>query len=268
MRGVKRHQLRLGLPAGVLAFLAGWAIAAFLSPLTVLPDQPRWQATLWVYLGAHFIELSNVYTGGTGLGGSSLEEFAPGVRTDWVPIIPGVLVGVATVYACYEMPYTSRMKFNIRNALTVGTGYFLAGLGAMIISDMQPGFTMVLIVGLVVGAAIWLGSSFVGALTRGLPFFGIASLGTIAMIGLLLLLGGVTLIATIWGLILMSFGVPVVVGAGISASRTLEKYGQRGGSGDFPRLEGLNWLVRKHAKGIGATVVILLALLVGLRGGM
>lgn len=265
MRRVRRQQIRYGLPAGVLLFVAGWAITAFLTPDSLFPEEPRWRVTLWVYLGTHLVELSDVYTGGIGMGTLALDQFAPNVTVDWLPLVPISSVAIASLYTCRELPYTTRMKYNVRNAATAGAGYFLTGLAAMIATDMQPSFTAILGIALVVGVAVWLGSSFVGAMTRGVPFIGITSLGTVAMIGVLLLIGGVALVDSIWGLILISFGVSSGTGVTVGTSRTLEEKGRNQENSRFPRVSGIRTLLNEYGKEIGGTLIVVAALAIGLR---
>lgn len=263
----KRRRARYGLPAGALSFIGGWAVVAFLTPTSLMPSYPRWQVTLWVYLGAHFVELSDVHTGGLGFSGLTVEEYAAGVPIDSVPLVAVVAVAVAATYTCYEFS-TSRVKHNVRNAITAGTGYFLTALAALILSDMQPAFTVVLMFGLLVGGGIWVGSSFIEALTRGMPFIGIATLGTIATVGILILIGGLSLISTIWGIIVISYGVAVVTGFGVGVSRKLEHRGQRTDGDGFARIRGLKWVLVTYRKPIIASLVVLLALFIGLGGGI
>ena len=144
MRRHRRKKLRYGLVSGFVAFAGGWAIATFLTPTDAFTNYPRWQTTLWVFLGAHLVELSSVHTGGIGLNSQQpLELFE--IPT-YIRLVPVVAVTAASVYTCTEIS-TNRLKQNISNAFGAGTGYFVAGLIAMVASDIQPGISMVLLIG-------------------------------------------------------------------------------------------------------------------------
>lgn len=268
MRRNQRRQIKWGVVSGLLAFAAGWAIAAYLTPLSLMPEKPRWQVTLWVYLGIHSVELSDIHTGGLGLGSNSINEIAPTFPVDLLQVAVAVLVIMASVYACYKISNTHRLKYCIHNALSVGTGYFFAVLGAMIISDMQPTITLILFLGLMVGGGIWIGSSLIGAVTRGLPFIGIASLGTVTMIGIFLIIGGIAIIGELLGPIIVSFGIPILVGMGVSTNRKVKIHGERQGADTFPRIRGIQSLLKKNVEIIVATIIILVGLFIGLQGGI
>lgn len=264
MRTTRDKQIRYGIPSGVLAFIAGWAIVAYLTPQDLFSGNPRWQTTLWVYLGAHLIELSNVYQGGLGFGSAQIIESIT-VPSE-IYLIPIGAVAISAFYTAFNMR-SPRLKHNVSNALAGGTGYFLSALAAMVISDVQPSMTMILVLALIVGAGLWLGSSFLGFFTRGIPIIGVASLGSIAALGILLFMGGITLLSSIWGLVAISFGVSAVVGTGLGVSRKLERRGRHHNT-NFSRLYGLrlyledNWLV------ISVSVIVLVGLFIGLKGGI
>lgn len=264
MRRYRRKKLRYGLLSGILAFAGGWAIATFLTPVDVFGEYPRWQTTLWVYLGAHFVELSSVHTGGIGLDSQQPLQLLD--IPSFIRLVPLVAVAVASIYTCNEIS-TNRLKHNVSNALGAGTGYFVAGLIAMVVSDIRPGISFVLVAGGGVALAIWLGSSFVGAVTRGLPIIGVASLGTIAAVGILLLLGGVAILNVVWGLLAIAFGGAAATGAVIGVERELKRRGRRKNS-EYPRLHGARSLVETNWKELSAVVIVAVALYVGLTGGV
>lgn len=260
-----RHkQLRYGIASGVLTFAAGWATIALIMPTTVFESVPRWKSTLWVYLGTNLIELSDSHTGGLGFNTMQPVEIASLPSITY--ILPIVTVTIAAGYTCYELRST-RLKHNVSNALAAGAGYFLTGLVAMFISDIQPTMSDFLLIALVLGGGLWIGSTILGYLSGGLPFFGVASLGSIAAVGTLVILGGITILAVIQGLILMAFGVAVVVGASFGVSRQLERRGSRY-SGDvrFARIRGLQLIFEKYWLQILATTIVIFALIYGISG--
>ena len=80
---IREKQLRYGFLFGVGIFGIGWGISHLLTPASVLPDHSRWQVSLWMYLSAHYVSISNVALGQTGnvffqtdlVEASSLEPF-------------------------------------------------------------------------------------------------------------------------------------------------------------------------------------------------
>lgn len=262
MRRLRRRKLRYGLSSALVAFLAGWAVTTFLTPEAVF-GAPRWQTTLWVYLGAHFVELSNTHTGGLGL-----ETVQPVVAADvptFVHFIPVLAVASAALYTCWQI-HSSKIEHNVSNAVAAGMGYFVVSVGALIVSDMRPSITMLLVLALLVAGGFWLGSTFVRAFSGGLPFIGIASFGTVAALGILLFLGGLTVVSVLWGVIAVSFGGAAVVGFGVGVSRQLERRGNRRG-GRLPRLHGLALWVERHWIEIILVTTVLTALIIGLNSG-
>ncbi|MFC3957881.1 hypothetical protein [Halovivax cerinus] len=259
----RKQQLRYGISSGILTFTAGWAIVTLITPTTAFKSVPRWKSTLWVYLGTNLIELSDSHTGGFGY--NTVEPVKIVDLPDVVYLLPILAVTVAAGYTCYELRST-RVRHNISNALAAGAGYFLTGLVAMFISNVQPTISSLLLIAFVVGGGIWVGSTLLGYLSGGLPFLGIASLGSIAAIGILVLLGGIAILSAIQGLIMMAFGVAVVVGSSFGVSRQLERRGGRSPDVRFPRLRGLQLTVEKHWFPILVTTIVVLALAYGTSG--
>lgn len=237
-------------------------MALFVSD-TGFTQNPRWQATLWVFLGAHFISLSTVHIGGLGI--DTIQPFEVANAPEILHFVPVVMVALAAGYTCTQLNST-RIKHNISNAFSAGTGYFLAGLLAMVITDIQPSVTAILSIGLIVGAAIWLGSSFVGFFARGIPFIGIASLGTIAALGILLVMGGIAILSAVDTLVAISFGTAIIVGSMSGVSRRLDRRGQRANA-EYTRVYGMKMLLEENWKEILIVVIVLVMLLVGVTNG-
>lgn len=264
MSRIRRKQARYGLASGALAFTAGWAVAAFLTPETVFEQYPRWRTTIWMYLGAHYVELSTTHTGGLGL--ATIQPLDVAEIPQYIYYVPILVTAVSAFYTCYNFNST-RIKHNISNAFAAATGYVLIGFLAMVLADPRPSFTMMLLIALVIGGGIWLGSSLLGSLTRGVPFFGVASLGTVAMLGILFLLGGVALLSVVWGLLAIPFGAAGVAGTVVGLSRRLKRRGDRYDV-RFPRLRGLQSLLADFWLELIVSMIVVAALLVGLNGGM
>lgn len=261
----RRHKrLRYGIFSGVLTFTAGWAVVALLMPTTVFESVPRWKSTLWVYLGAHLIELSDLYTGGSGLNTIQPVDIA-GLGSE-IYLLPMLAIAVAAGYTCYELP-TTRIKQNVSNALAAGLGYFLTGLIAMVISDIRPSISSLLLLALVVGGGIWIGSTLLGYLSGGLPFLGIASIGAITALGILVILGGIAIVSVIQGLIIVAFGIAVIVGVSFGVSRQLERRGSQYSKDEqFSRLRGLQMFVNNYWFQILFISIVVIALIYGISG--
>lgn len=264
MKSRRRRRLPYGFLAGFLAFAGGWAVSAILTPAAAFPSYPRWQSTLWVYLGSHYIELSSVYTGGFGVRGTQPLELV--TLPEWIYLVPAAAVGVASVYVCRERT-SSKLKRNVSNALGAGTGYIVAGILAINASAIQPGISSILLVGGGIAVAIWLGSSMLGYSTRGMSFFGVASLGTVFAIGVVFLLGGLTVLVSIWGLVAIGAGTAVAVGLVFGLEGEIKQKGRHTNS-DTPRLAGLKRIVESNWKELIAVSVVLLGLYVGLVGSV
>lgn len=262
----RRKKLRYGISSGALTFAAGWAVVALIMPTTAFESVPRWKSTLWVYLGTHLIELSTSHTGGFGFNSVQPVEIA-GLPQE-IYLLPMLAVAVAAGYTCYELQST-RISYNVSNAVAAGTGYFLTGLVAMVISNIRPSISSLLLFALVIGGGIWIGSTLLGYLSGGLPFLGVASLGNIAAMGILVVLGGVAIVSAILGLIVVAFGAAVIVGSSFGVSRQLERRGNRHSKDvGFPRFHGLQLFVENYWLQIFALGVVLIALVYGISGNV
>ena len=187
MRRHRRKKLKYGLFSGVIAFTAGWAVSMILIPETPFPEEPRWRSTLWLYLGFHGIPLSDVHLGGMGF---DTEQPAEMVKNPAVlRYVPLLVVGCAGAYTTGRIS-TRKIKRTTSNALAAGSAYFLSAIIAVVATDMRPSISLLLVVGGGIAGAAWIGSSFLGTFTRGVPFIGITSLGTLITIGFFLIVGG------------------------------------------------------------------------------
>lgn len=259
---MRRHQqkkVKYGVSSAFLAFLGGWAVTMLVTPDTGL-SAPRWQATLWIYLGAHYVDLARqnlvMY--------SYVNPLAASYAPTTVRVVPIAAVAAASAYTTSQIR-TRRVGRAISNALGAGMGYFLVGIGAVLVSEMRPGVSGLLMLALLVGGSVWVGSAFIRKATGGLPFIGFTSLGTIAAIGLLLILGGMAVVSALWGLIAISFGTSAAVGALVGVSRQLESRGDS--HRRFARTRGFSLWLRNNWLEALIFVVILGALAVGLSGG-
>lgn len=260
MRRHQRKVMRYGLGSAMVTFLGGLAVTALLLPETPFNQTPRWKGVLWMYIGAHFVELSNVHIGGTGLATFQPVEIAE-VPT-FIYALPPIAASTGAVYTCYQI-HSSKIKHNVSNGISAGMAYFLITLLAIFISDARPTISAIIGIALFVGGGIWIGSLFVGKLSGGLPFIGIASLGLVASIGIVLLLGSLAILAALWGVFVISFGSTAAIGLAFGVERNMKRRGSRKGA-TYPRLKGLRiWLEHNWPEAI-AVAVVLIALFIGL----
>jgi hypothetical protein len=208
---IDEKQRRYGVAFGVAAFLTGLALTHLLSPPDILPTKPRWQVVTWLYLNAHGVEISASHFNVFAFGTTNLlgEIDAPALIA--VPIFVIILGGVLVVEA---VSYTTRFEYVLENAAWLLSGYLAAGLVAFGLSDARPGLTLFIVLIGVFIAAVAIGSRVIGAAVGGMPFIGIASLGMVALFGLIFLIGGLALAVAIGPLVLTSIA-GVCVSAGL-----------------------------------------------------
>lgn len=257
MARFRQKRLRLGLSSGVIAFCAGWAAVALIATESI-SGAPWWQGTLWMYLGANFVRL-DLTQGMLGTRRYVQPVDATGLP-DFVYLLPVLFVGLASAYVCYNLT-TTRLKYNVSNAMTTGTSYFFTALVAMVVSDIQPGLTAILGIALLLGGGLWIGSNIIGILGQGIPFFGVASLGGVIALGALVLLGGLAVLSAVLGLVVVTYVPAVLVGAGFSLSRQLKRKGRRS---DYPRIAGLRKMIEESWIEVIVVGMVLVALAVGL----
>jgi len=243
-----------------VAFAAGWAASILLIPETPFTEQPRWRSTLWLYLGFHGIPLSDIHLGGMGFGTeqpTTLVENSEALR-----YLPLAAVGCAGAYTTKQIS-TRSIKNTVSNALTAGSAYFLAALIAIVATDMRPGISLLLVVGGGIAGAAWLGSTFLSTFTRGIPFIGITSLGTLIGVGFLVIAGGAALLSILWELIAIAYAGPAIAGILIGTERSLRSDGRTRNS-DWPRLASIKYHFRENWIEIVVSAGVVAALYLGL----
>jgi len=259
-----RYDRRYAFLSGSLAFVAGWAVVAILAPDGAFTEVPRWRSSLWLYLGAHGIPLSDIY-----LGGSSFSSTQPlSVIDSSVPFryVPLAAVIAGAVYTASKFSST-RIKRSVSRTFDAGSAYFLAALAAMVVSDIQPGVSTILLIAGVVAAAAWLGSSFLGTFTRSIPIIGVASLGTILSLGIVLVAGSAAILTMLWQLVAISFGVAAAAGVVTGAERKARKEGKRM-SDEWPRATFVKRRIRENWLELGIILVIFGLLYAGVTGAV
>ncbi|WP_193308544.1 hypothetical protein [Halorubrum halophilum] len=242
MRNYRQKRLNYALFSGVIAFVAGWAISTILVSETTFAGAERWRSTLWIYLGAHGIPLSDVHLGGTGF--NSRQPLSLVGSPSVVRYIPPILVTIAGAYTTSQIS-SRKLKRTVSNALTAGSAYFLIAVVAVVATDMQPGISVLLLIGGGIAAATWIGSSFLRTATRGLPFFGVTSLGTLLGLGFLFVAGGAALLSMLWKLVAISYAGTALAGILIGTERSLRFDGMRRNS-EWPRLASARYRVREN----------------------
>lgn len=227
--------------AGVV-FAAGWAISIILIEEGSINGVPRWRSTLWYFLTNHGIPLSTAYNTQSSVGVSS-----PLLATEepsFVRLIPVVAAAVAGAYTSYKKSSRS-IQTAASNALTAGSAYFLIVLLAIVLTDIQPELSSLLLIGALIAGAAWLGSSFLGTFTRGIPIIGVASIGTVFALGFILIAGSAAIISILWELIAISYVGAAVGGVAVGAEKAVRRRGKRRDT-DSPRLAGVKILVREN----------------------
>jgi len=260
MRRHRKKSLKYGLGSGLVAFLGGWAAITFLIPETPFDQVARWKGLIWVYLGTHFVRISDIHTGESGF--NTVQPVTLTNAPEIVFIIPIVAIGIAALYTCYQFK-SSKIKHNISNAISAGMGYFLIVMTAIVMTDARPSVSVILTLALLVAGGLWLGSTFLSSFSRGVPFIGVTSFGTLAAVGVLLLLGGLAVLRAMYGVFVLSFGASALVGLAVGINRRIKQLGNHRNA-RFPRLHGLKRWGREYWMELLVTVMVLGALFVGL----
>lgn len=193
----RQRQLVYGTIFGVCTFLAGWITIHPLMPAEILSGLPRWKATLWVFLSAHFMSVSGLQIGGLGAAFTDVDLIAQfptlrGFRA--LPILFTMLGGLLMVEV---VNYTKRLTYLLQNAAALLIGYLGSGVLTFIISDMQPGASLMVFLGVLIAGATVVGSKVTQRLTGNLPILGVTSVGSIVLVGLLVIFGGLTVLQAI-----------------------------------------------------------------------
>lgn len=249
--------------AGVV-FAAGWAISIILIEEGSINSVPQWKSTLWYFLTNHGIPFSTAYNTQ-----SSIEVSSPLLATEepsFVRAIPVVATAVAGAYTSHKG--SSRgIKNATSNALTAGSAYFLIALLAIVLTDIQPELSSLLLIGALIAGAAWLGSSFFGSFTRGIPIIGVASVGTIFALGFILIAGSAAIISVLWELIAISYVGAAVGGVAVGAEKAVRRRGKRKDT-DTPRLAGVKMLIKENLTEIVVVVSVAVLLYAAITGAV
>jgi len=161
--------------------------------------------TLLQLASAHYVPVSGVQIGGIGSVFSQVDlvREVPSLRTlRAVPILLTALGGLMMVEA---VGYTRRLRHIFENSSWLLLGYLPAGLLIIVLSGAQPGVTFLLVIAAVVASAVTIGAKLGQRLAVGVPVVALTSLGGLAAVGLLVLIGGFAILTVIGPFIGISF---------------------------------------------------------------
>jgi hypothetical protein len=207
-------QRRFGLLFGMAAFATGLLLTHLITPSGFISGAPRWQAVTWLYLNAH----------GVPIAASNFQQFAWGQSIGLmgryqvpssVTAIPILLSTIYVIVTIDAIGYTTRFKHILENGAYLLLGYVLASGAGVAVSGARPAVTLLIILFLGTGVAIYIGSIVVQNLTGGLPFFGVVTLGTVLITGLVILIGGATIVLAFLPIVVIG-GIGVLSGSILS----------------------------------------------------
>lgn len=128
----------------------------------------------------------------------------PKLGLNWA--FPVILVALGTILTATGVSNTSRPRYLIENGSTVLYGYLSIGLIAIAESGAKPAVALITALLLFFVVIVYVGSTIIQKITGGIPFIGIASLGTIALVGLFIVVAGVTIIETMLPMVIVAVG--------------------------------------------------------------
>jgi hypothetical protein len=187
---IKKRRVVYGSTIGVSTFVAGVILVWLTTPVNQVEGLTNWRAALWIFLDANGVVLE------PGASNSVLlDETAPNLPTLRIGyVLPFLLVAFGTVLTASGVSGTGRLRYILENGSAILYGYLGVGLIALLESGARPaiaGFTALILFFMV---AIYVGSTVVGRLTGGMPFIGVASLGLVAVIGMVFVFVGLAIL--------------------------------------------------------------------------
>lgn len=199
---IEQRRVAYGTVIGAGAFIIGVILVWLTMPVEQVSGLADWRAALWVFLDVNGINLEPTSTGFALL--SSAAPDVPKLNIGWA--FPFILVAIGAILSASGVSGTSRFRYMMENGGTVLYGYLGIGLIATAESGARPaiaGITAILLLFVVV---IYVGSTITQKITGGLPFIGIASLGTIAVVGLIFVFAGIAIIEAMLPMVVVSAG--------------------------------------------------------------
>lgn len=203
---LKKRRLIYGSTIGAGTFIVGVLLVWLTTPVEQVTGLPSWKAAVWVFLEANGVTLE------TGAGASSFVASStpevPRLLIGWA--FPLLLISLGTILTVSGVSGTGRFSYMVENGSTVLYGYLGVGLIALLESGARPalaGFTAII---LFVTAATFVGSTVIEKATGGLPFFGVASLGLIIVLGMVIVLVGIAVLSAILPMIILGVSGAVI----------------------------------------------------------
>jgi hypothetical protein len=187
---LERRRVVYGTVIGAGAFIIGVFSVWFTAPVREVSGLADWRAALWVFLDANGIVLEPTATGSALLSATAPE--VPELRIGWV--LPLALVALGAVLTASGVSGTSRFRYMVENGSTVLYGYLGFGLIAVAESGARPAVAGLIAIVLFLVVILYVGGTVTQKITGDLPFIGVASVGTIAALGLIFVLAGLTVI--------------------------------------------------------------------------
>lgn len=222
---LRDQQLVYGVGAGVGAYLLGWAAMFYLLPEHVLTvDAERWWVVSWFYLSAHYVKVAPVEVVGV-FSPNTVDLVKLTDRPQHYRFIPPVAMVGATLFAAWRIGHSRRFKHHAENAAYALAGYLSLALLTLTESGGRPGLTLVVFLLLAVTVVSVVGMHFMRQLQKIGPVLPIASFGTVALIGLIFVVGGLTLVAVLLPMLAEA------AGAALLAAGVMSVAGDSGGVG-------------------------------------
>lgn len=220
MRRTQELQIRYGILYGVAAVLVGLIASYWIAPEQ--PNLPSWKTASFVYLNAHGVSVIAdrfpqymLYTPGEVM-------ILDGSTQRAVRILPIALICLASVLVNIGMGSTTTQEYIAKNSLYAAGGYIAAILALLLISNARPALQTSFLIILIAGAALWIGSQFVGKAVGGIPIFGIASLGTLFIVGIFIIAVGWAFVQVMLPVVVVSAVGSALGGGAVYVARTME----------------------------------------------
>lgn len=208
-----QRQVYAAILWGVAFFAAGLAITYAVLPEPFIEGVEQWKAVTWIYLNANGVLVSP----NLGLMPTFQEYDILAANSEfwYLKALPPTAAGLTALLTIESVGSTRRLSHLLENGLIGGMGYVAATAGAVIVSDARPGMSILFLLGL----AFVIGIFVFRAISTAIPILAIASLGTVLLLGFVVLVGGVGIIEV--------FGSTVVIALVAAAAASILVYAAR-----------------------------------------
>lgn len=197
---LEKRRVIYGSTIGAGTFVMGILLVWLTAPVEQISGLAGWRTALWIFLEANGVVLEPGAKASPFL--TSTATNIPKLRIKWA--FPVLLVSLGTILTVSGVSGTGRLQYMIENGSAVLYGYLGMGLVALLESGARPaiaGFTAII---LFIAVATFVGSTVFEKITGGLPFFGVASLGLIIVLGMIFVLVGMTILTAMLPMIVVS----------------------------------------------------------------